>query len=239
MDTPYVIVERDTVPSTQDLATEEFVRRGAPVLVVAAAQESGRGRGGRPWWNADRAMAASFAFSPPWSVDDWPLLPLVAALAARDAIAATTGVQVALKWPNDLMVDGLKVGGILVEGTDHRVAVGMGLDLWWKEAPEGAGALFGDDPGPDVGREIAVRWVDRFLQRLARPARDWGHDEYRSVCTTVGREVEWDDGRGRAVDIAPGGGLVIETADGLVEVMAGGVRVRPAGTMGTREEDRP
>jgi len=226
LDTPYVIVERDIVDSTQELAALEARTSGRPALVVAGRQRAGRGRLGRPWWNADRALAASFAFRPPWATEAWPLLPLVAALAARDAIVATVGRLVDLKWPNDLMVDEAKIGGILSEASGPLVTIGLGVDLWWADPPAGAGSLYPADPGPGVAAGIARRWADRLLARLERPAGDWGRDEYRGACITLGRDVEWEGTTGRAVTVSTTGALVVETATGLVEVIAGDVRLR-------------
>lgn len=236
MDIPYVIVERSTVDSTQDVAAAEFAARGRPVLVVAARQRAGRGRIGRPWWNADRAVACSFAFTPPWPTEDWPLVPLVAALAARDAVAETCRRDVELKWPNDLVVPEGKVGGLLAEGTDGRLVVGLGVNLWWADPPSGAAGLCPTDPGPRLGPRLARRWVDGLLRRLARPPREWGHDEYRAVCSTIGSAVTWRRVRGRAIDVSSSGALLIETPEGVVEVTAGDVFEGAATMPGTAEK---
>lgn len=231
MDTPYAIVHRQVVASTQDEAAEEMERRGSPVLVVADHQTAGRGRRGRPWWEADRSLFASYAFRPAWPTEHWSLVPLVAGLAARRAIDETTGVRVDLRWPNDLVLPAGKVGGILAEATDGRAVVGLGLNLYWGHPPRGAAGLLATDPGPDLGLELARAWAEELLHRLARHPAEWGRDEYRAVCVTLGRRVSWDGGEGRAVDVAADGTLVVDTGEGAVTVTAGEVRQYEAGNL--------
>ena len=111
MATPYVTIIRNVAASTQDLAAAEFDRTGGPVLVVAAEQTEGRWRTGNEWWQATRGVAASLAFAagaPP--VDE--TFPLSVGLAVRSAIESAAAVTVDLKWPNDIDLKGLKVGGV-------------------------------------------------------------------------------------------------------------------------------
>src|SRR5680860_1087300 len=100
MATRYALITLDEATSTQDEARTRY--RGGPLLVVTGHQTAGRGRSGRRWENAPRAMAASCAFAPDWPRAAWPRLSLVAGLAARDVF------DFDLKWPNDLIADGRK-----------------------------------------------------------------------------------------------------------------------------------
>ncbi|MGH8928901.1 MAG: biotin--[acetyl-CoA-carboxylase] ligase, partial [Acidimicrobiia bacterium] len=168
MATPYSLKLYDEVTSTQDVAAADF--GGEPLLVVAARQAEGRGRSHRRWQQAPRAVAASLAFVPDWPSRSWPLIPLVAGLAAGE----TLGEGVRLKWPNDLLWgEAGKVGGVLVEGTSARLVVGLGVNLWWPEPPEGIRGLRDDDPGPERGRVLAEAWARNLLHRLARGPLDW------------------------------------------------------------------
>jgi len=236
--TRYVIVERERVDSTQDVAAAELARRGLPVLVVAGRQTRGRGRTGRPWWEADRGLYTSLAFTPRWPPAEWGLVPLVAGLAARAAVATVLGVELDLRWPNDLLQEGRKVGGILAEGAPGRVVVGWGLDLWWREPPPGIAAILPEDPGPEVGRELAATWADGLLDRCARPAAAWERDAYRAACVTIGAAVAWDGGAGTAVDVAPDGALVVACAGGPRTVRAGEVRLRRDATLPGGDDTR-
>lgn len=219
MATPYVSIALGTVGSTQDEARRRFER--SPLLVTADHQTGGRGRSGRTWEPAARAVAASLAFRPGWRESAWPVLPLVAGLAAREA----AGDEVRLKWPNDLVVAGRKVGGVLSEAAEGVVVIGLGLNLWWPDPIPGAAALLSVDPGPDAPLWISEQWADALLIRTGRSPEMWGRGEYVEACDTLGREIVWEPGgSGRVVGVAPDGGLIVETAEGVVTLHAGEVR---------------
>lgn len=213
MATPYFQLHRDSVGSTQDVAREHL--EDLPVLVVSRRQTAGRGRGGDPWINADRALAVSLAIHRP--VADVRPFSLLAGVAAARVVEGSS-----LKWPNDLLVDGVKVGGILVERSGTAVVVGMGLNLWWPEAPEGMGAISGDDPGEDRHAELGGLWGAETIQLLEKD--DWPVAEYRGKCSTIGKDVTWEpNGRGHAVEVLEDGGLVVETLAGREVVYSGEV----------------
>lgn len=192
---------------------------GAPVLVTAARQTAGRGRSGRTWVHADRAVAASVALALDWGPDDLGVVPLVAGLAA----AATFDAR--LKWPNDLIADGRKAGGILVESSDATVVIGMGVNLWWPEPIEGAGAVFAADPGPNAPTRLAEVWARDMVARLALGPGAWGRDEYERLCETIGRDITWHPaGAGLARGVDERGRLVVDTPDGVAILDSGEVR---------------
>ena len=227
MATPYVTIVRNVVASTQDLAASELSRSGRPVLVVAREQTSGRGRSGRVWHQAPQAVAASFAF-PTEGVGVGDAFSLTVGLAVREAIKATTGVEVGLKWPNDIQVDGRKVGGILVEMDEQRVVVGCGLNLVWPDPPEGIGALLTSSPSPDLARILSEGWVERVLSA----GDSWDREAYVQACTTIGTRVTWEPGgTGMAVGVDQDGGLVVDSPEGRRVLRSGEVRaVRTSGS---------
>jgi BirA family biotin operon repressor/biotin-[acetyl-CoA-carboxylase] ligase len=148
----------------------------------------------------------------------------MAGLAAGDVL------DVKLKWPNDLIVNSAKAGGILVEASGSVVVVGWGVNLWWPGAPAGITALREHDPGPQWGAELARSILESFLQRMTRDPGDWGIEQYRRSCLTLGTRVSWeqdDDDRpnhGVAVGIADDGALLVETTAGPVSLRSGEVR---------------
>lgn len=216
MATPLEIVHLGRVASTQDEVRLRF--EANPVLVTATGQEAGRGRSGAAWVDADRAMAASVAFRPTWPTEAWSRFPLVAGLAALDILPQRFG----LKWPNDLMVDGAKAGGILVESDGDAVVVGFGLNIFWREPPPGMTGVHDSDPGEGHGRRVAERWAEALLLRSERDPRSWGNEEYAARCVTVGTRVTWEpDGSGLATGISQDGGLVVER-EGKTEVIRSG-----------------
>ena len=228
MATPYAIVELESADSTQDEARSRS-DGGRPTLVIAEHQPSGRGRLGRVWVEPDRALFSSFAFVPPWPVSAWSRIPLVAGLAVREAIEAQYGITVGLRWPNDLVVDDGKIGGLLAESADGLVVVGCGVNLVWGDPMTGAAALL--EPGSNVVhvRDLAVSWVERFLERMKQRPDAWGVGEYRRACVTVGQRVSYPSGTGTAVGVSNEGALLVETNAGVVAVNSGEVRLhRPA-----------
>jgi BirA family transcriptional regulator, biotin operon repressor / biotin---[acetyl-CoA-carboxylase] ligase len=213
MATPYLQLWAEEVASTQDLARAELEH--LPVVVAAQRQTTGRGRGGAPWLSAPRALAVSLAFRP--ADEDLRPFSLMAGLAA---VRCLEGVS--LKWPNDLIAARAKVGGILVERADETV-IGMGVNLWWPEAPEGMGALRDTDPGPELHARVAGLWAAELMRLI--DTDDWPIDEYRSLCTTLGKEISWEpDGRGTAVDITSDGALVVESSGERRTLTSGAIR---------------
>ena len=213
MATPYFQLHVDRVPSTQDVARSEI--DDLPVLVLAGGQSRGRGRSGAEWLNADRALAASLAIR--LGHRETRPLSLMAGVAAVRATQGTT-----LKWPNDVMCHGLKVGGILVERSGDMAVIGLGLNLWWPEPPRGAGALFEHDPGEGAHVEIGALWAAELMEVI--DGERWPIVAYREASDTIGRQIRWDPaGLGLAVDVDEQGGLIVETPEGTKTVRSGEV----------------
>lgn len=223
MATRYDIVRLASVGSTQDEARQRLAATRNPTLVVADEQIEGRGRQGRGWTSPDRAMFASFSFVSEWEIADRTLLPLVTAVAVRGAVQTHLGVEIGLRWPNDLMVDGAKVGGILVEMSNDDITVGCGLNLWWKTPMAGARGLVISDPGDTIAFSLAEAWVGEFIASVQAGSSKWPREQYETASVTLGRDVTWGEGAGRAVAIAPDGALVVERDGELIELRAGEV----------------
>ena len=127
---------REQLDSTQRLA-RELARAGVPegTTVIAESQTSGRGRLGRQWYSpAGQNLYCSVVLRPSLAPPDVPRLALIAGLAVADAVRALTAAEPALKWPNDVLVDGRKVAGILTEleaevERVHHAIVGIGVNL--------------------------------------------------------------------------------------------------------------
>jgi len=211
--TPYVQLRLDRVPSTQDVARAEI--EDLPLLVMAAGQTAGRGRSGAQWLTSDRALAVSLALH--HDPADTRPLTLMAGLAAVEATEGTT-----LKWPNDVLKAGAKVGGILVERSGGLTVTGLGLNLWWREAPEGTTALFATDPGEEAHAEIGALWGAELMRLI--DSEGWPVDLYRRTCATLGRPITWEpNGSGTAIDVDPDGGLIVRTSTGDRTLVSGAV----------------
>jgi BirA family biotin operon repressor/biotin-[acetyl-CoA-carboxylase] ligase len=150
--------------------------------------------------------------------DDQRPFSLIAGVAAVRAIGG-----LALKWPNDLIADGSKTGGILVERSSGVLVVGMGINLWWPDPPDGVAALRESDPGEDAHALIAGMWAAELMALV--DAEGWPREEYRRLCQTIGQEITWEpDGAGRASDIDMDGGLIVEIDGRLETLTAGAIR---------------
>jgi len=143
----------------------------------------------------------------------WPLLPLLSGLAVVEAVSAVGQVEAALKWPNDVMIDGLKLGGILAERVDDAVVIGIGINVSTRqeELPvETATSLA--LVGGSTDREILIREVLRAFARrfLAWRDTDGSADTvipaYRERCETIGHQVDLH---------LPGGEVVRRYASGV------------------------
>ncbi len=129
-----VIHWRETCTSTNEVA-KTLAQQGAPegTVVIAEEQTQGKGTKGRSWFSPrSRGLYASIILRPP--VADISLLPLVAGVAAAEAVRSSVGLEVGLKWPNDVVWNGQKIGGILCESEvvgeqTSFIVLGIGLNI--------------------------------------------------------------------------------------------------------------
>lgn len=183
---------------------------GAPdrSVLIAAHQTAGRGRLDRRWLApAGANMLVSLLFR---DVPEHPHeLTQRVALAAVRACIETAGMSPTLKWPNDLLLDGRKLAGVLAQGGGSGpdyVVVGIGLNIGW--APDG-GAKLGAEPGRGVE---PTKVLDALLAAYDRLPADIT-EPYRDALETLGKSVQVElPGStvvGRALDVLPDGRLVV------------------------------
>jgi BirA family transcriptional regulator, biotin operon repressor / biotin---[acetyl-CoA-carboxylase] ligase len=196
---------------------------GAPhgTLVTADEQSTGRGRQGRRWTApAGRALLCSVVIRDPSR-----LLPL----ACGVAVAEVVGAGARVKWPNDLLVDGRKVAGILVEARpQERWAVaGIGLNVALRERdfpPELAATAGTLGLEPDAIEDTLGRLLNA-LSRWSVAASDEVLEAFRARDALLGAEVRWAEGQGRGAGIDGDGRLLVETGDVRVALDAGEVHL--------------
>ncbi|HUR85369.1 MAG TPA: biotin--[acetyl-CoA-carboxylase] ligase [Solirubrobacteraceae bacterium] len=213
--------------STNERA-RELAWAGAPhgTLVTAGEQAAGRGRQGRTWSApAGRALLLSLVLR------EWPpLLPLAAAVA----IADLAGEDARIKWPNDVLVDGRKVAGTLVEGRPQEgwAVLGIGVNVAVRvedlpgELRERAGTL---NLAPDAIEPLLARLLGELERRLAQDGAALLAD-FRARDALLGRDVRWQRGEGVGAGIDHDGRLLVDRPDGTREALdAGEVHLSPPG----------
>lgn len=221
-------VTPETASTNADVAAAARAGAAEGLVVTAESQVAGRGRLGRAWSMPPRSgLAVSVLLRPGDAVSGAKLgwLPLLVGVAAVVAVRRIAEVDAVLKWPNDVLVDGRKLGGILVEMHDGALVAGVGLNVSLKEhelpVPTAtsltlAGAAHGDrDPLlRALLRGLADRY-GRWRDAGGDPVASGLREPYLVHCATLGREVRLDLPGGRSVtgtadDIDPDGRIVVD-----------------------------
>ncbi|MET7772338.1 biotin--[acetyl-CoA-carboxylase] ligase [Nocardia sp. NPDC005366] len=211
----------DVVESTGSTNADLIARAGRGEadnsVLIAEAQESGRGRHARNWVSPPRAQIAMSLLVRPRGIDPAVLgwLPLLTGVAVVDALRATAGVDANLKWPNDVLIGGRKVAGILAEvasgGEAPAVVIGVGLNVSLDEAelpvPHAISLTLAGASSVDR-TELAASILTEFARRFtAWRDAGWNVGElaaaYRERCATLGARVRAE---------LPGGEVLIGVA---------------------------
>jgi BirA family transcriptional regulator, biotin operon repressor / biotin---[acetyl-CoA-carboxylase] ligase len=198
---------------------------GAPhgTLVSADEQAAGRGRQGRAWSApAGTAVLMSLVLRKPGEG-----LPLAAAVAVCEALA----VPASIKWPNDVLVDGRKLAGLLVEGRPQEgwTVLGLGLNVTTGAFPgELAGRatslrLEGVEAGTEQVLESVLEELDAWLTRPLETVLE----AWRARDALVGRRVRWNGGEGMAAGVDDVGSLLVDSDGGRQALHAGEVHLLP------------
>lgn len=231
-----IICVDETGSTNRDLAVAARAGSAMDRVLVAEHQTAGRGRFDRRWSSPKgSSLSVSVLFRPIRPGREWGWLSILVGMAADEAIAGVTGEgRVALKWPNDVLVDDLKVCGILSErveapdGPAAVVGIGINTHLGVDElpVPTATSLLLA---GFDVDKDLLVA---RLLEALARLLALWegGGDVrglYRGQCSSVGRRLRViidpeTSLSGEGVDIDDQGRLVVRLADGTRRAFAAG-----------------
>lgn len=225
------VVRLDTAPSTQEVAFN-LAAQGAVdrTVVVADHQTAGRGRRGRPWLDEPGAgLLASILLRPSLPVARWPLYGFVTAVAVAEALRAAAGLDARLKWPNDVLVHGRKIAGVLLETRGEPVLViGVGVNVSQQEfPPDLAGlatsvALAGGRPvDRDALLDAVLVAFDCWRGRLEREGFEPVRTRWSELSETLGRQVRVGAASGRALRLDADGALVVADGAVLQRVVAG------------------
>ena len=227
------------VDSTTTWAKAHLQEFGPIGAVYPPSPTAGRGRLGRQWIDAPgKALYYTAVLKTP--LVQPATLPLFSSLAVADALRQRYGVQCQIKWPNDLLLNGKKVVGILCEGAPdgHTLLSGIGINLAQDQG-------YFDAAGLPHGTSLALQGVkvdlDADPEWLAQYMTDFGFDRalytyevegfapyrqrYKDLCVNLGRRVTYDGGAGVATDVDEEGRLVVQTDTGETRAFTGEVSV--------------
>ena len=242
--TPGVIVRLGTVDSTQSVAFA-LAERGAAdrTVVVADQQLAGRGRRGRSWSApAGTSLLASIIVRPRLPQALLATLSLTTAVAVGEALRRVTAVDARLKWPNDVLVAGRKIAGILLESrmtgasgggsaptTPAMVTIiGVGINLGQREFPpdlaDSATSVAletGRAPSREAVLTAALEEFDVWRGRLEAEGFGPIREDWRRLSDTLGRRVTVEDVAGVAADLDTDGALLVDVGGSIKRVVAG------------------
>lgn len=204
----YKLISFDKIPSTQDYA-HELVASGRATdytAILAAAQSAGRGRYKRTWVSHHGNVYVSFIFKSP---ERDARLSYAVAVAVAETVASF-GVHPTIKWPNDILIDGKKVAGILIEYSADFVIVGIGINV---------------NSNPTVDRYKTTKLdnyseipMNELLNRLMRNIDKWRKTDFRSVrnrwtelAACINKPVKYRGEIAQLVGINENGALVLRS----------------------------
>ena len=209
-------------------------------VIVADEQTAGKGRLKRLWLSPKGSIAISIILYPDTSY--LPYLMMLASLAVAHSIEAITGLEVQLKWPNDVLINDKKVCGILIESnlrgnTVAYAIIGIGINVNFRLADFSgilaAATSLADELGKEISRVAVIRRLLVETERLylALPDGEPVYQEWRGRLVTLGKKVQVESGEttleGIAESVARDGSLLLLHSDGSVtSVVAGDVTLR-------------
>lgn len=207
---------------------------GHGTVMIAGEQTAGRGRRGRTW---DARVGSALLVSAVLTPIEVSEAYSIGALAILRTIEITLGIEPRIKWPNDVMIQGRKVCGILVDRTDESAVVGMGLntnmclDEVRRIGPQATSLVVEarQTVDPTALLEVLLDQLETLYEN-SRTSTGSIFQEWRGKLDTIGQEIEvqtaTETWTGRAVDVAEDGSLLVTNDKRIVRVYAADVRVK-------------
>ncbi|MCK4274688.1 MAG: biotin--[acetyl-CoA-carboxylase] ligase [Dehalococcoidales bacterium] len=229
------------LPSTMDAARLE-ARRGTAegTVIIAGEQTEGRGRMQRTWFSPSGNIALSIVLYP--DIARLPYLVMIASLAVAHGIETVTSLKTRIKWPNDILIDGKKVCGILIENEvkGNKVAyalIGIGINVALKASDvaeiSATATSLKDELDRSVLRANIIRRLLTEFERLylLLPEAESIYEAWRDRLETLGKRVAVESGgsvlEGIAESVDESGALMLRCVDGtLKKIIAGDITLR-------------
>jgi len=235
------------VTSTQDKA-KKFAEKGFPegTIVIAETQTLGKGRLGRRWVSPRGGIWVSVILRPEIAAMEAPKMTMIGSLAVAKAIAELTGMEVKVKWPNDVLIPAIaggpfkKVCGVLTEmvlgaGRVSYIIAGLGINVNNRIPPalRPKAISLKDAMGRTVAKQKLLRRAlekfDRYYLEFKKKGMAPIMKEYKGMSAVLDKEVEIECPekiiRGKALDIDEYGALIVQTGGGRKRVIAGDVTI--------------
>lgn len=242
------IIFFESVDSTNDAAMEIGAKREDPegIVVIADGQKSGKGRLGRSWISPPGGnLYFTLLLRPSFPPREAPFLTLMAAVAVVSAIREHTGLKAVIKWPNDILVDSKKTGGILMEmrSDANRInllalGIGVNVNLFPEMLPEGVREVtttLKQEAGRSIDRvqlfEVMLSSLEHWYKILLNGDQKILFNEWLSLDSTIGRRIKVERSglseedkiiSGIAEGIGYDGQLLIRLSSGKIEKVSAG-----------------
>lgn len=235
---PWKVIKLGLIGSTQAAAREYLASgHGAGTVIVAAGQTDGRGRRGRSWHSPEGGLYLTASLRPFGEVG---LVPLMGGVAVAQTIREMASIDAALKWPNDVLIGGKKVGGVLAESgwagdKIKHVLLGVGVNLnnpaphWLPDATSLSKEL-GDMVDVDAFLHRLLETLDLYLLRMESDP-ELILSSWRELSLTLGKMVcvtdrSGDMVSGFAVDVDQDGSLIVDCGGEIKRVVSGVLEFR-------------
>jgi BirA family biotin operon repressor/biotin-[acetyl-CoA-carboxylase] ligase len=228
----------DSLTSTMDIATQLALKNAVEgTLVITESQTKGRGRLGREWFSPKyKGIYLSLILRPKVLPTQAPVFTLLSAVSVCEAVKEITGLDIQIKWPNDLLAHNKKLGGILTELNAEMdevrfVVIGIGLNVNNDKKAQPAGAIsLKELTGQEISRIDLLKEILRRIEENYSAFQNKGAhliiEKWRSYSVTLGRRVKVFSHKehieGEAVDIDIDGGLLLRKDSGLTQKVTSG-----------------
>jgi BirA family biotin operon repressor/biotin-[acetyl-CoA-carboxylase] ligase len=226
-----------SISSTNDRAIEEASEPGArlPLLVLADDQTAGRGRGSNRWWTGQGSLAFSLLLGSEPASRPSVMISLAAGVAVIDSLAPLVpGHEIGIRWPNDVMLDGRKLAGILIEvlpGGKHVIGIGINTNNTAADAPaevrDRVATLRDATECECDPTDLLIAILNRLQERLAELARSPAQIAARTneLCLQRGTNMQIRQGaqtiEGTCREIAADGAIILDVGGQLRAVYSG------------------